>query len=349
MVSRFIQVVAYGLLLLAAASGQGLAAGFSPSIGPVAWSPDGEQIVFTIRDKGVFTVNMEGEQTRVQDTDRFSRSVQWSPDGGHILSTLTVDDQAQIYLTSLADGDKTALTEDVGFRPNYYAPGGIDAQYAPNGEQIAFLSLREGDDYLSLYVMNADGSEQQRLTSLGTVEGFAWSPDGQKLAFGALPGGYNGTGDLFIINRDGSDLRQLTQSGEVIKENAPTWAPDGEELWFTTLDGVIRKVERVNTDRSGRQVIREDAAEPLFSPLGDAVLITTYDGNWPGLAVMTPDGGDVIPIRLSGERAYYNAAWSPTGGQIAFVTYLFGEDSREEIVVANMDGTNPVILVHIPT
>ena len=58
----------------------------------------------------------------------------------------------------------------------------------------------------TIYVMNADGSGQRRLTgTAGFEDSPAWSPDGQKIAFGR-------DGGVYVVNADGSGERRLTRN-----------------------------------------------------------------------------------------------------------------------------------------
>ena len=76
--------------------------------------------------------------------------------------------------------------------------------WSPDGRMIAFNSLsHDGPRGYDVYVMNADGSDQRRLTR--NVSFHAWSPDGRKLAF-------DGNGDIFVMNADGSGQRRLTRN-----------------------------------------------------------------------------------------------------------------------------------------
>ena len=71
----------------------------------------------------------------------------------------------------------------------------------PQSSKIAFASLRDGN--YEIYVMNADGSAQARLTNDGAVDlEPAWSPDGSKIAF-------TRGSDIFVMNPDGSAAAQL--------------------------------------------------------------------------------------------------------------------------------------------
>ena len=90
--------------------------------------------------------------------------------------------------------------------------------YSPNGTRIVFESGRDGQS--EIYVMNANGSGQTRLTHSGGNYMPKWSPDGSKIAF-VSPGG------ISVMNADGSNLTQ-------IETNAahPAWSPNGNKIAF---------------------------------------------------------------------------------------------------------------------
>jgi Tol biopolymer transport system component len=72
--------------------------------------------------------------------------------------------------------------------------------------------------------MNADGSGQRRLTHFGRQA--RWSPDGTKIAF--WRGRVDGNRDIFVMNADGSGLRNLTRT------------PKADELRFAWESGQVR-------------------------------------------------------------------------------------------------------------
>jgi len=88
----------------------------------------------------------------------------------------------------------------------------------PNG-QIAFSSNRDGN--YEIYVMNADGSDQTRLTDNDDAldREPSWSPDGDKIAFAS---NRDGNYEIYVMNADdGSDVTRLTDDDADDRE--PDW------------------------------------------------------------------------------------------------------------------------------
>ena len=86
---------------------------------------------------------------------------------------------------------------------NNYSPADGMA-WSPDRTRVAFTSNRDGDD--EIYVMDADGSNKQRLTDNDADDrGPVWSPDGYVIAFTS---DRDGDDEIFVMYVDGSNLRQ---------------------------------------------------------------------------------------------------------------------------------------------
>jgi Tol biopolymer transport system component len=82
-----------------------------------------------------------------------------------------------------------------------------DPAWSPNGRRIAFTSERDGGDR-EVYVMNADGTDQVRLTtSAGFDENPSWSPNGRLIAFDSMR---DGNLEVYVMNVDGTNVRRVT-------------------------------------------------------------------------------------------------------------------------------------------
>ena len=189
--------------------------------------------------------------------------------------------------------------------------------------RIAFMSTRS-DDNGEIFLMNPDGKRVRRLTRHPQYDtGPAWSPDGQKITFMSfrdehrIQVGGIVLGDIYVMNADGTNPINLTQSVER-PESVSSWSPDGKQI-------VFRSAKYFRWDN-------------LF-----------HSDIW----VMDADGGN--PRNLTNHHAQDSSPdWSPDGMQIAFYSdrnrdWEFDVQKKNwEGYVMNADGTNLINLTNHP-
>ena len=143
--------------------------------------------------------------------------------------------------------------------------------WSPDGRRIAFASGRDGN--FEIYVINADGSRQRRLTrNTGRDVGPVWSPDGRRIAF-------ESNWQVYVMNADGSGQRRLTRNAA--RNFAPAWSPDGQRITFERRVGrqkygrcsgcgraSIFEVWVMNADGTEPRMLARDGAQPSRSPDG---------------------------------------------------------------------------------
>ena len=143
---------------------------------------------------------------------------------------------------------------------------GIDTggSYSPDGSKIVFESDRSGGQ--QLYVMNADGSNQQRISFGGGRYGTpAWSPRGDLIAFTRMSGGFR----IGIMNTSGGGEKILTNGWH---DEGPSWAPNGRVLMFyRSAQGRSGKADLWSVDLTGVNERRVptplDGSDPSWGPL----------------------------------------------------------------------------------
>jgi TolB protein len=181
-----------------------------------AWSPDGSRVAFlsgSFGEGALLVINANGSgESHVTDIE--ARAPDWSPDGTKLVFE-AVD--GGIYSVGVDGSDLTKISDE-----------GSGPRWAPDGSQIVFFSDTNAN--LDIYVMDADGSNPERLTSDPADDvSPSWSPDGNEIAFVSER---NGNTDLYVIGADGSGERRLTE--DRAPEEAFSWAPNGDRIAYVS-------------------------------------------------------------------------------------------------------------------
>lgn len=280
------------------------------------WSADSGRVAFASDETGdfdIYVMNVDGTG-RVNLTGRAARDTDpsWSPGGEWIAFLSRTQGRTDIHRVR-ADG--SGLSSLTVFPAQQYSR----PVWSPDGSKIAFTSNREAHPppqleptpppfhdgpapefpgaapQPELYVMDADGSNQTRLTFNVTFDGNpTWSPDGQRLAFQSREGGDH---EVYVINVDGSGLVQLTDND--YPDIFPAWSPDGRYIAFSS--------NRPKTE-FGRAL--SEAARRDFA-LASAP--TDYD-----IYIMDADGSNVLNWTQTTSLWDSAPSWSPDGEWIAF-------------------------------
>jgi len=189
----------------------------------------------------------------------------------------------------------------------------------------------------TLYTINADGSMLMNLNgNLNNIYGPSWSPDGQKIVFLSDPDGT--TWQVFVMNYDGSNLKQVTQLIDDFDKGlmgafGPAMSPDGKLIAFGrhTRNGPhltgYSDIFMIRADGTGLYNLTHyngTNAWHKWSP--DGKYIAYISGRWEGTGlkyrfyIMQPNGEGnraLSPPQLD-PVAYGAPAWSPDSKWIAF-------------------------------
>lgn len=178
-----------------------------------------------------------------------------------------------------------------------------------------------------IYRMNADGSEQRRLTRLpGLNFGPSFSADGTKVAFASFQAGrFN----IYMMNADGSDLHPLLTdaTNTTLSNMEPVFAPTGDELLYLSrpAPGVgALDLKRLGLDGQGSTVVANIGRDgrASYSPDGQRIAYDAQNGGIYDLYLVNADGNPASRVRLTngppGSRSWF-PSFHPDGSGLMFV------------------------------
>ncbi len=208
------------------------------------------------------------------------------------------DPEMEIYTFAEKTGAMKRLTNARGYD--------AEASYSPDGQWIAFTSMREAYSrsltaaerkqletdpsfFADIYIMKADGSGQKRLTTVNGYDGGPFfSPDGKQIIWRRFDE-QGLIADVWMMNLDGSDQRQITNFKSM--SWAPYIHPSGEYILFASNKLGFENFEVFMVDIEGKK-------EPVR---------ITYSDGFDGLPVPSPDGKQL---------AWTSSRGGDRGGQI---------------------------------
>ena len=189
-----------------------------------SWSPNGTQLAFdsSLPDSGgspedhLYVMNADGSGPRrltFIETELFSTSPDWSPDGKKIAF---VSWKGTISTINPDGTDEKALRTQ---KESASSINDANLVWSPDGKKIAFIhhNSDEGKNYL--YLVNADGSGLRKLDSNLWLDGPTWSSDSKQIAY-TKPADKNI--NVYTINANGTRQRLLATRGQ---NQQPDWQP----------------------------------------------------------------------------------------------------------------------------
>jgi serine/threonine protein kinase/Tol biopolymer transport system component len=323
-----------------------------------AWSPDGKTIAVSAGDTiigKVMTVvglNVEDGTERPITTQKWLGigSITWLTDGSGLV-IIAADQESrlsQLWHVSTTDGAVRCLTNDLN---NY---GGVSlARVADNLVTVRFdqssniwIAPATGGTGASLSQSSQaiDANRATQITSGGVKYfGGAWTPDGRIVYSTDVSGAL----DLWIMNRDGSNQKQLTS--EAGSNFQPTVSPDGRYIFFVSDrgDGDKHNIWRMDVDgQNPKQLTKVNFARyPTITPDGKWIVYVSLGSKSPTLWKMPVDGGQ--PVQMLDKYAMAPAV-SPDGKLIACYYWDETPDSQLGIAIIPFEGGAPIKHFNLP-
>jgi Tol biopolymer transport system component len=262
-----------------------------------SWHPDGTSIIFSgnggdRRDLSVCSVSIDGSGLKTLfDAPGIESTPRLSPDGESVIFAAARQDGGRFSPIGVTDIMEYRFS-DARIRAIHSHPAHDSGPvYSPDGERIAFTSHRNGktpEEYQEVFeqyreiVRNGNNAQARKAMQLMKA--------------------FQDDGDVYVSNRDGTHLVQLTEDHRA--DRAVCWSPCGNFLMFTSTE-----LNDPNTDRlfvlnanSGEPVQFTYDREPLEREIGARQAL-----NQGIFALLTPD----VVERLFVESSFWGAERNP--------------------------------------
>ncbi len=281
------------------------------------FSPDGQQLMFARNhqvgepDELWIVSAAGGEPTRLlSERGRISSPPKWSSDGRSAVFSSNRTGHPSLFRVSLSTPDTAVAVTQAGSLA-------WDPDISRHGHRLAYERLLRS---LSIWELDLSESADKRpyLTVSSTSDtdqgpGPQFSPDGQRLAYMS---DRNGTMEIWIANRDGSDAFQLTAVGGA---GTPRWSPDSQAVAFDVGSTNGERIVTMNLHGGAPQVLA-DGVCPSWSRDGKWIYFgadrdgvrqvwkVPAEGGTP--VQVTHHGGHAALESLDGKYVYYSKTYT---------------------------------------
>jgi serine/threonine protein kinase/Tol biopolymer transport system component len=338
---------------------------------PPSWSPDGKKIacVGQYGSEGfprVVEVNIEtGTETTMTSQKWTSmRGVTWLPDMSGLLIVASEETSAfqQIWLISYPGGAARRVTNDTS---NYVGLSltsdgtNLITTKTENPISIWVMPVKGTQSTLnvsdSLYI-DADSAKQINVTNFtGTAEfeGFAslaWTPE-QRILYVSEE---SGNADIWSMNEDGTDRRQLTDDRHW--DTAPAVSPDGRYIAFMSSRGGAENIWRMDIDGGNQTQLTKKRLEhsPTFSADAKSIFYVCWDTGAATIWRVPMEGGEPTQVLSDLSPTSSNPSGSASGtdvqsrGQSAISPdgHLIAYFASGKIWVVPVEGGQPIKTFH---
>jgi Tol biopolymer transport system component len=290
------------------------------------WSPHGYRIAYqgrrNLAQRDIWTIPVGGgEPVEVTNDAAMDWNPVWAPEGNHLyfvsdrggsmnLWRVAIEEQTGKVLGPLeAVTTPSPYIAHLSFSQDGHRMAYVHMVRSGNLQRIAFDPVRE--TVVGQRVLVTEGSRLALVPDL--------SPDGEWLAFDTQTDKQE---DIFVVRRDGTGLRQLTDDS--YKDRAPRWSPDGKRIAFFSDRSGKWETWMINADGSGLQQITystDGIINPTWSPDGTRLALRNVRSSltstievgesWEEQSLKT-----LPPMSDSGE-GFAVWSWSPDGRKLA--------------------------------
>jgi Tol biopolymer transport system component len=220
----------------------------------------------------------------------------------------------------------------------------IDRDYAWTFQAVQGMIYTEPAQTSTLWYMSIDDSQPEVLfTTESSIFDYAPSPDGTLIAISIYD--ESGEIDLWLVNHNGENLRQITDCSPEASCTTPAWSPDGQLIAYerqeVALSGGLgpKRIWVYNMSTGENQPVYEDSQVigygPVWVPNPAARILAFYDADIQSVRVIDLTTGE---WRLFPSQLWEIASFSPDGEQIVYPDIRWvDEQLRPQLWIADVN------------
>lgn len=180
-------------------------------------------------------------------------------------------------------------------------------------------------------IVDLTGKQQPIYVEGGAGREPSWSPDGKKLVFTGCLDGFCNSSEIFVVNSDGSGVRQLTHLPRAERSDERSKVTERISPW-------TRKEE---LDEKGGLKYWQKSYAPRWSPDSKKIAFS----NPLGIYTMNADGTDLRQILKGGACEY--PVWSPDGTKLMYICLRGGGGEKVPFLGAVKNYKSPVSNIYV--
>ncbi len=221
--------------------------------------------------------------------------------------------------------------------------------WSPDGKLAAFAySDNANGTPTKLWVLDPSANKWTSLAQFPFIDPPFWSPDGAWIAFRVQDG--SGGEDVYVVRRDGTELKKLTASGSLPTVGRPYvmdgWLA-GDVILRSAMPGKEGSVYLMSaSDGIVRPLFKNLLVKSVLFPSHDGTLLAFDDTDGTGqkhvLKMTRPDATDPVELATFSGGSIYPVVWSPDDSRLAFVYYTSyaNNNPSAEVYLVGRDGRN---------
>ena len=268
-------------------------------------APDGQSFAYVKSDgrqSDIFAQRVDGRNAinLTADCSEDDEQPAFSPDGQRI-AFRSERSGGGIFVMG-ATGENVRRVADFGFNPAW-SPDGRELAMVTESLEIPWGRTAES----RLWAVNVESGERRLITECDAMQP-SWSPDGKRIVFWGIEfAAASSQRDLWTVGSDGTNTKpdgavRLTNDPHL--DWSPTWAPDGNGLYFSSSRGGTINLWHLPVDPASGRARGE--ATPLTAP-----------SSWVGWLSVSHRGDRLAFVDRNARTTVHRAPYDPVRGEIA--------------------------------